>query len=98
MVGTYLPDLKKLVLSHMSGYKARVYLFGSYARGEARPSSDVDIAILPLESSFTSQVIVDLKDKLEESTIPYFVDVVDLSKVDPNFKKQILSEAILWKG
>lgn len=98
MVGAYLPDLKQMVLNYLSPYKAQIYLFGSFARGEARPSSDVDIAILPLESSIPNHVIAGLRNELEESNIPYFVDVVDLSKVDQNFKKQILSEAILWKN
>jgi hypothetical protein len=34
--------LKHLVLHHFASYSAQIYLFGSYARGTARSSSDVD--------------------------------------------------------
>jgi hypothetical protein len=37
--------------------------------------------------------------KIENSNIPYKVDVVDLSQVSESFRKQILKEGkILWKS
>lgn len=97
MIGAYLPELKEIVLKQLAGVDVKIYLFGSYAKGTARSSSDVDIAILPSDH-LPASILVQLRDKLEESTIPYFVDVVDLSKVDKNFREQVLSEAILWKN
>jgi hypothetical protein len=38
-----------------------------------------------------------LKEKIEESTIPYSVDVVDLSQTDEKFRQQVLSEGVPWK-
>lgn len=96
MVGRYIEALKELVIGHFAKYKVRIYLFGSYARGKARQSSDVDVAILPLEP-LPEWVFTELREKLEEGTIPYRVDLVDLSTVDDEFKKVIFAEAILWK-
>lgn len=36
---SYLADVRHIVLEGLRGYQARVYLFGSRARGEARSTS-----------------------------------------------------------
>ena len=41
----YLIKLKNFTLDFWQDNDVRIYLFGSWARGEARQSSDVDIAI-----------------------------------------------------
>jgi predicted nucleotidyltransferase len=43
-VKALLDDIIKLVLSHKNAQK--VVLFGSRARGDASPTSDIDIAII----------------------------------------------------
>lgn len=73
-----------------------IYLFGSRAKGNARKTSDVDVAFEP-KGLLPVHWLSKLKDRLEESTIPYKVDLVDLSKTNPNFKVQALTGAILWK-
>lgn len=65
-----------------------IYLFGSRARGDHRDNSDYDIAI---ESSQNSKI----KTTVEESNIPYKIDIVELSKA-PYLKKIIQKEAIRW--
>ena len=35
---------KKLVLDHFGS--ATIYLYGSYSKGEARPDSDIDVAVV----------------------------------------------------
>ena len=53
-------------------------IFGSRAKGNYKPSSDVDIAIWGSEITFT--VVASLHDILEEeSPTPYFFDIVDYS-------------------
>src|ERR1700733_12496907 len=96
MTGMYLEKLKNLVLNHFSGYKVKIYLFGSYARGSATHVSDVDIGILPLEP-ISNQVFVEIRDKIEESKIPYFVDIVNMNDASKALKEQILTEGIVWK-
>ena len=71
--------------------QAKVYLFGSRARGDHTPESDIDIAIDTggkIDSSLLSQI----KEEVEESTIPFTVDVVDLHTISDDFKKQILKD------
>ena len=37
-----------MVLAGLGAHPARVYLFGSRATGQARPTSDIDVAVWPL--------------------------------------------------
>ncbi len=75
---------------------AAVYLIGSCATGAAPRSSDIDVAIDPREP-LPAGLIAQLRETLEDSTIPYFVDVVDLGAVDPDFRRQVLRQAVPWK-
>lgn len=39
-------ELKKIVSKTVKGYPIdKVFLFGSYSRGQARPDSDIDLAV-----------------------------------------------------
>ena len=74
----------------------RAYLYGSYARGEARPDSDIDLCIEKgkirtlLELSGFCQ---DLEETLENK-----VDVITATGISDNFKKQIEKDMILVYG
>jgi predicted nucleotidyltransferase len=70
----------------------RVRLFGSVARGEANPKSDVDllIEVPPKTSLFT---IVGIKQELEDS-LGRPVDVVTEAAISPYIREQVLQEAI----
>ncbi|MDE7173577.1 MAG: nucleotidyltransferase domain-containing protein [Helicobacter sp.] len=61
-------------------------LFGSRARGAFKPTSDVDIA---LKGAITITLIAKIKAEFEESTLPFFVDIVDYSKADNALKSEI---------
>jgi len=90
-----LEEVKRLIYQGLKGYRARVYLFGSRSRGQGAPSSDIDVAILPIEPLPTG-VLSAIRETLEKSNIPYQVDLVDLSMADPEFKKRVIEKGILW--
>lgn len=96
MDNKYIHQLRLLIHDYIKGYSVRVYLFGSRAKGLAREKSDVDIAILPLQS-LPDHFFSHLKERIEASTIPYSVDIVNLSEVDDIFRAKIVSEGIEWK-
>lgn len=93
----YLQELQKILLKYIAKRKVKVYLFGSRAKNTARATSDVDIALLPMES-LPDNFFADLRELLEESNLPYTVDIIDLSQIDEAFKQKILQEGILWNG
>lgn len=91
----YFRELKQFTLSYWQDKNVRIYLFGSWARGEQRKSSDVDIAV-----EGTGDIALEIalfREKLEESTIIYNVDVVNMARVTSIVKEKIISEGILWK-
>lgn len=95
-VDKYMMRLKKLVLDFIGDRNVKVYLFGSRARGDNSTVSDVDIGILCNEEANRLRLF-ELKDLLEESTIPYKVDVINLSETGEDFREEIMKDAIIWK-
>jgi uncharacterized protein len=92
-----LEELRQMVLDALGDYQAEVWLFGSCARDEVRQHSDVDIGILPrdeLPSNFFAELAADI----EESPIPYDVDVVDLRRAAPALVEEVRREGVKWRG
>jgi predicted nucleotidyltransferase len=90
-----LAEVRRLVLEGLAGYAVSVYLFGSHARGTARRTSDIDVAILPFEP-IPAWALSALRGVLEESRVPYQVDLVDLSMADPTFRERVMQEGVVW--
>lgn len=91
-----LEQVKSIVFKYLQSRPVTVYLYGSWARGEEKKTSDIDIAILS-KQGLPVHIIMEIRDALEESTVPYRVDVVDLSKVDEKIKQKVLEEGVIWK-
>ena len=73
---------------------ATVWVFGSRAKGTARPTSDLDLAI-DAGRPLTRRESALLRDAFEESDLPYTVDVVDLQAVSDTFRALIDQEKVL---
>ena len=86
-----MQDLKFFLLERFP--KEHIYLFGSRARGDASVYSDIDIAIE--SSSALSSKLSQVRFELEESLIPYKVDLIELSKA-PYLRDIIKKEGIKW--
>jgi len=91
----YLRQVYEIIAAHMKEYAVRVYLFGSRATGNPRVFSDCDIGIEPLRNLPVGH-LSHLREKLEESHIPYAVEVVDLSQANEDFARKVRDEGILW--
>ena len=91
----YIDIVKQIVLKHIPKDNFAVFLFGSRAVGNAKPLSDIDIGILGLEPLPTI-IKVDLESDLEESIVPYKIDLIDFYKVDKDFKKEALNTIQIW--
>ena len=92
----YVLEAKEFTLKFWQNQPVRIYLFGSWARGEAKRSSDVDIAIESREDM--SFLIGEFREALENSCIVYNVDVVDMNFAAESLCKKIREEGIVWKG
>jgi uncharacterized protein len=92
-----LERVRRIVLDVLDAEEVRVYLFGSCAIGSPRGTSDIDVAVEPLHGSGTLS-LAELRERLEESDVPYDVDLVDLSTVSPEFAQRVRREGVVWKG
>jgi predicted nucleotidyltransferase len=68
----------------------RIILFGSRATGKGREYSDFDIAVEGVEMSIRKERL--LKEALDQKLGIYTVDLIDLDKVDPEFRKLIMEQ------
>ena len=93
----YIEQIKKIVLSFLENENMMIIFFGSRAEGNADEGSDVDIAIKG-EKSIEPLLISKIKTRLEESNIPYRVDIIDLRKADKVFVQNVLETGIVWKN
>lgn len=89
-----LAEVRRIVLDRLCGFPARVYLIGSHARGTWNRYSDIDVAIDPARP-LPPLVYSDIVEALEESTIPYFVDVIDVGRF-PDMAERARTEGVEW--
>lgn len=90
-----MDEVRRIIIDALGKGNASVYLFGSWARGEATAVSDIDLAIEP-HTSLPPGALARLRERLEESHVPYRVEVVDLTDADPGFRRRVLEEGIAW--
>jgi uncharacterized protein len=91
-----IKELRGMVLTALGDHDAAVWLFGSCARGEVRQHSDIDVAILPRDE-LPSGFFGELEADIEESTIPYDVDLVDLRQADTALVDEVRREGVKWR-
>jgi uncharacterized protein len=92
-----LEEVQRIILRLLEGRSARVYLFGSWARGEACRVSDIDVAILPAEP-LPAGLLPAIEEALDNSLSLYPVDLVDLTAASDSFRGRVLAEGLLWTG
>jgi predicted nucleotidyltransferase len=92
-----IEELRRIVLAALGEHDAAVWLFGSCARGDVRHMSDIDVGILPRDE-LPAGFFATLAETIEESTIPYNVDIVDLRKVAPVWLDAIRHEGVQWRA
>ncbi len=91
----YLRQTFEIIAAHMKEHPARVYLFGSRATGNARVFSDCDIGIEP-KQDLPVGLLSHIREELEESHIPFAVELIDLSQVNEEFARKVRNEGKLW--
>ncbi len=91
-----IKDIENLVQPIAEKYKVEeIYLFGSYARGEADESSDLDFLVYGGEN-FKLTLIFSLAEELRE-VLEKNVDVFEINEIneDSDFYNAIMRERLL---
>ncbi|MBU1007846.1 nucleotidyltransferase domain-containing protein [Candidatus Dependentiae bacterium] len=70
---------------------SNVYIFGSRVQGSHGKFSDLDIC---LKDTISASEYVLLEEKLENSDLPFSVDIIEYDKINDSFKKIIDQEGI----
>lgn len=89
----YLEHVKSIINSHLQDSNLKIYVFGSRVRGNAKKYSDLDVA-LKAASKIDFNKMSRIEIELEETTIPYKVDVIDLNNISDTFKKCIKNDLV----
>ncbi|MGH7155486.1 MAG: nucleotidyltransferase family protein [Acetobacteraceae bacterium] len=76
------------ILRRLLPRQARVFAFGSRVRGGARHYSDLDLAI-EWDRPLGLDLGAEIAEAFSESDLPYKVDVVELSALEPGFRARI---------
>jgi uncharacterized protein len=89
-----LDDRHREVVLHIAAKHGarRVRVFGSRARGDARPDSDLDL-LIDLEAGRSLLDLVAIKQDLED-LLGYSVDVVTEASVSPYMRQHVVDEAV----
>jgi predicted nucleotidyltransferase len=74
-----------------------VYLYGSRVNGKSVRFSDLDVAIDNHGEPVTDSIRFNLAALLEESFLPYPVDIIDINSVSPLFKSKIEKDFVKIK-
>lgn len=84
--------IRQLLKKHLPE-SSRVYLFGSRARKDGRWNSDYDLWI---DAPISRYQIMELNDALEESFVPFKIDLVTTEQLNGRFGEQVKKDAVRW--
>ena len=87
---------RRLVLELLAALlppSAQVWVFGSRATGRARRYSDLDL-LIDAGRPLSIEEAALLREALEESDLPYRVDIVDWHAIDARFRDLVAAQRI----
>lgn len=90
----YIVKAREIILHYIDREDISVFLFGSRTKSP-RISSDLDIGFLG-STRVSRKTLSRIRFDLEESDIPYHVDLVDFNTVSESFKKTALEDIKVW--
>jgi type I restriction enzyme S subunit len=91
MAPDHLRIVRAIIARHVP--HAPVWVFGSRARGGAKPWSDLDLAVITAEP-LTLAVAAALAEDFSDSELPWRVDVVDWATTSDAFRRIIERDGV----
>ncbi len=87
--------LNETVVSPLKSHGATVWIFGSRARGDHKAFSDIDIMFEPKENNpLPVGFISGLRESVEESRLPFKVDLVDTQEMANSYRMTAIADRI----
>ena len=93
------PEQFKILTEIFDNYcpKAEIWAYGSRIKGEAHLGSDLDLVVRDFNSN--KKFLYKLKELIQDSNIPFLVDIHEFNKLSESFQCEILKDyIIIYKG
>lgn len=90
--GIYLSKIKEIFKKRFA-HGEKVFIFGSSA--DSKNFADIDLAIVS-EKPMDERILRLIREDLEESSLPYKFDVVDINKTNNPFRARVLNGPKIW--
>lgn len=81
----------EIIKNILKNYPDKFYAYGSRVKGDFSPLSDLDILV---KSDNFDKIISELKNKFDESYLPYIVNFTDFNSLDDNFYNLIKNDLV----
>lgn len=85
--------LKSLLFDPLKEKSAKLWVFGSRARGDHKPFSDVDV-LYSASTKLPLGFISEIKESLEESRLPIKVDLVSVEDLAESYRESVERDKI----
>ncbi len=87
-----LEIVRAILQRHLPGRDVRIY--GSRARGDAKPFSDLDLAVMG-NDPVSPGTMAALQDDFTESDLPFKVDVLEWATLSESFREAIRKDLVI---
>ena len=87
----YLEQIKEKVSEFNKNKGYKFFIFGSSLNQDH--FGDLDIGVI---GNINNKDLINLKEEFAESNLPYFVDIINFSKISEKFKNNVLNNKVLW--
>jgi len=87
----YQNQIKTVIAKHL-GRKVKIFIFGSSVKD--KKFNDIDVGVMG--GNIRESKLSLIREELENSPLPYKVDVINFNKADKKFKEKVLGDKILW--
>jgi len=84
-------QIVRIIRRYIPDKNYKIYLYGSWMKGNALPNSDIDIAIYG-QTEVAALIMIKIKDEIENLPTLRSIDLIDLNLVSENFKVSILQK------
>ena len=86
----YLKELKDIFTKYCP--KAEIWAYGSRVKNDCHSGSDLDLVVKSFNED--NKHLYELKDLLNESDIPFLIDIQDFEKLPKYFQDEIKKEYV----
>lgn len=84
-----------MIISILSKYPYRFYAYGSRVKEQARQHSDLDLCY---REEIPLNVLSHLREDLEESDLPFSIDLVAWNWMSPEFQELIKNDLVMFSN